>query len=735
MTESRRIARVAIATPLRRAFDYLLPAAIRQKAGPGWRVLAPFGRGREAVGIILQCRAQSEYPADKLKAIIRLMDDEPVLDPPQLEWILWAGRYYHHPVGEVVFNALPARLRKKQALDHIQPACWGPTEAGRAFDPARLKKSPRQARLLDHLRQQQGPAHESELGQALGQPLAQLQRTLHALRHKGLIVRADTPAGPDIKKGRRLNEEQARAVNTVLAAPAGHGVFLLDGVTGSGKTEVYLALLEPALRAGRQCLLLLPEIGLIPQLIRRCRARFNSPIAVLHSGLTELERAQSWRLARSGEAGLVLGARSAVWTPLARPGLYIIDEEHDLSYKQQDGFRYHARDMLIKRAARDGVKIILGSATPSLESLLNAGRGRYTRIRLTRRAGPARPPAFRLLDIRGRRMQGALSQELVREIGLHLAAGNQALLFLNRRGYAAHLYCHQCAWHAACHRCERPYTYHKKINSLCCHHCGGRQRPRTRCPACDQALLFLGHGTERIEEELGRLFPAAAIARIDRDTAQGRAALTRLLAEAQSARANILLGTQMLAKGHHFPAVTLTAIIDADRGLFSADFRAGERLAQLLTQVSGRAGRGDKPGAVTLQTHYPGHALLHAVTGPGYVALAAELLRERQLSRLPPFTCMALLRAEAPTGAAAEQFLGEALSEFKRFGQPEVELYGPLPALIEKRGGRWRYQLLLQAPDRPSLHQNLDAWLGRLETLKAAGRVRWSLDIDPQDMS
>ena len=735
MTESRRIARVAIATPLRRAFDYLLPTAIQQKAGPGWRVLVPFGRGREAVGIILQCRARSEYPADKLKAVIRLMDDGPVLDPAQLEWILWAGRYYHHPVGQVVFNALPARLRKKQAFDNIQPACWGLTEAGRAFDPTRLKKSPRQARLLDHLRQQPGPAHESELGQALGQPLAQLQRTLHALLHKGLIIRADPPAGPDIKQGRRLNEEQARAVSTVLAAPAGHGVFLLDGVTGSGKTEVYLALLEPALRAGRQCLLLLPEIGLIPQLIRRCRARFKVPIAVLHSGLTELERLQYWRAARSGEAGLVLGARSAVWTPLARPGLYIIDEEHDLSYKQQDGFRYHARDMLIKRAVRDGVKIILGSATPSLESLHNAGRGRYTRIRLTRRAGPARPPAFRLLDIRGRGMQGALSRELVEEIGLHLTAGNQALLFLNRRGYAAHLYCHQCAWHAACRRCERPYTYHKKINSLCCHHCGGRQRPLTRCPACDQALLFLGHGTERIEEELGRLFPAATIARIDRDTVQGRAALTRLLAEAQSARANILLGTQMLAKGHHFPAVTLTAIIDADRGLFSADFRAGERLAQLLTQVSGRAGRGDKPGAVTLQTHYPGHALLQAVTGRGYAALAAELLRERQLARLPPFTCMALLRAEALAGRAAEQFLGEALAEFKRFGQPEVELYGPLPALIEKRAGRERYQLLLQAPDRPSLHQNLDAWLGRLETLKAAGRVRWSLDIDPQDMS
>lgn len=731
MTEPRRIAHVAIAAPLRRAFDYLLPAGIRRRAGPGWRVLVPFGHGREAVGIILECRARSEYPAARLKPVIRLLDDEPVFDPPQLAWLLWAGRYYHHPVGEAVFNALPARLRKKRKFDHVKPACWGLTEAGRAFDPARLKKSPAQARLLDYLQQRQRPAHECEFGQ----PPARPQRTLNALLNKGLIVQTEAPARPRIKKGVRLNQEQRHAVNAILAAPAGHGVFLLDGVTGSGKTEVYLALLEPTLRAGRQCLLLLPEIGLIPQLIRRCRARFNMPIAILHSGLTELERLRHWQQARSGEARLVLGARSAVWTPLARPGLYIIDEEHDLSYKQQDGFRYHARDMLIKRAARDGVKIILGSATPSLESLLNVRRRRYSLVRLTRRAGRASLPAFRLLDIRGRKMRGALSQDLVDEIGSHLAAGNQALLFLNRRGYAVHLYCHQCAWHAECRRCERPYTYHKKINGLRCHHCGGRRRPVTHCPACNEALLFLGHGTERIEEQLRRLFPAAAIARIDRDTARGKAALTRLLNEAQSARANILLGTQMLAKGHHFPAVTLTAIIDADRGLFSADFRAGERLAQLLTQVSGRAGRGSEPGAVTIQTHYPGHTLFHAVTGRGYAALAAELLRERQLSRLPPFACMALLRAEARAGAAAEHFLAEALAEFKRFGQPAVELYGPLPALIEKRAGRERYQLVLQAGDRNSLHQNLDAWLKRLETLKSAGRVRWSLDIDPQDMS
>lgn len=731
MTEPRRIAQVAIAAPLRRAFDYLLPAGIRRRAGPGWRVLVPFGRGREAVGVILECRARSEYPAAGLKPVIRLLDDEPVFDPPQLAWLLWAGRYYHHPVGEAVFNALPARLRKKRKFDQVKPACWGLTEAGRAFDPARLKKSPAQARLLDYLQQRQRPAHECEFGQSPARP----QRTLNALLNKGLIVKTEAPTRPRIKKGVRLNQEQRHAVNAILAAPAGHGVFLLDGVTGSGKTEVYLALLEPTLRAGRQCLLLLPEIGLIPQLIRRCRARFNMPIAILHSGLTELERLRHWQQARSGEARLVLGARSAVWTPLARPGLYIIDEEHDLSYKQQDGFRYHARDMLIKRAARDGVKIILGSATPSLESLLNVRRRRYSLVRLTRRAGRASLPAFRLLDIRGRKMRGALSQDLVDEIGSHLAAGNQALLFLNRRGYAVHVYCHQCAWHAECRRCERPYTYHKKINGLRCHHCGGRQRPVTHCPACNAALLFLGHGTERIEEQLRRLFPAAAIARIDRDTARGKAALTRLLDEAQSARANILLGTQMLAKGHHFPAVTLTAIIDADRGLFSADFRAAERLAQLLTQVSGRAGRGSEPGAVTIQTHYPGHTLFHAVTGRGYAAFAAELLRERQLSRLPPFACMALLRAEARAGGAAERFLAEALAEFKRLGQPAVELCGPLPALIEKRAGRERYQLVLQAGDRNSLHQNLDAWLKRLETLQSAGRVRWSLDIDPHDMS
>ncbi len=731
MTEDKRIARVAIATPLRRAFDYLLPVAARQKAAPGMRVLVPFGRRKEAIGIILQCQDRTEYPADKLKQVIRLMDEEPVFDPWHLEWITWAGRYYHHPVGEAVFNALPARLRKKRKFDNVKPACWGLSEAGRAIDPARLKKSPRQARLLAWLQQRQKPAHESELGPEFAQP----QRTLNALLNKGLALKTDQAAPFFTQKNIRLNEEQRRAVNTVLDRPAGHGVFLLDGVTGSGKTEVYLALLEPALRSGRQCLLLLPEIGLIPQLIRRCQARFRLPIAIQHSGLSELERLQYWQQARSGEAGLVLGTRSAVWTPLARPGLYIIDEEHDLSYKQQDGFRYHARDMLIKRAARDGVNIILGSATPSLESLLNVERQRYTPIRLTRRAGPARPPGFRLLDIRGRKMRGALAQELVDEIGAQLAEGNQALLFLNRRGYAVHLYCHQCAWHAQCQRCERPYTYHKKSNRLRCHHCGGGKKPLSHCPACERPLLLLGHGTERIEEQLKRLFPGAGIARIDRDTVQGKAALTRLFDDVLNARIDILIGTQMLAKGHHFPAVTLTAIIDADRGLFSADFRAGERLAQLFMQVSGRAGRGSKPGSVTIQTHYPGHGLFHSLIEQGYAAFAAELLRERQLSRLPPFTRMALLRAEAHEGGAVKRFLNEALRQFKRFGNPAVEVYGPLPALIEKRGGRERYQLVLQAADRNSLHQDLDAWLARLEALKSAGRVRWSMDIDPQDMT
>jgi len=496
-----------------------------------------------------------------------------------------------------------------------------------------------------------------------------------------------------------------------------------------------MSAMESVIRSGKQCLVLLPEIGLTPQQIQRFKDRFDVNLAVQHSSLSDTERTRYWQDAKTGKAKIVLGTRSAIWTPLANPGLYIIDEEHDLSYKQQDGFRYSARDILIIRATRDKVPAILGSATPSLETLYNVKKERYKHLVLPSRAGAAKPPTYRLLDIRGKKMHGPLSQKLIDEIAEHLNNKNQVLLFLNRRGYAVHLYCHQCGWKAECDRCELPYTYHKSSDRLVCHHCGSIKRNIISCPDCDESLLLMGHGTERIEEVLTELFPKANISRIDRDTTRKKDAMNEYLEKIHSGNIDILIGTQMLAKGHHFPNVTLTGIVDADRGLFSTDFRASERLAQLFMQVSGRTGRGVKDGIVVVQTYNPEHPLFQQLIKHGYNYFSKSLLQERSHSLLPPYSYMAFLRTEAHNINDAKRFINNAAMQLNQLTKNTLSVFGPIPALIEKRSGRYRYQLIIHSSSRKSLHIHLDEWLLELENMKSSKKVRWSLDIDPQDMT
>ncbi|GJM04070.1 MAG: primosomal protein N' [marine bacterium B5-7] len=730
------ILRVAIATPLRRLFDYLPDdASILSNLQPGLRVSVSFGRRKDVTGVVVSISNQSNFPQNKLKKINHVIDSHSVFSHSHLSLLQWASSYYHYPIGEVIFSALPSALRKNNSITKYDEKSWCLTEKGAAFEVSLIKQAPKQSQLLNYLQKRKSPADEVEINSIY----ARSKPSLLSLEEKGLITRNTKDDSESVikinKSPFKLNKDQKSATNEIIKSIDNPSIFLLDGLTGSGKTEVYMTVMESVISAGKQCLILLPEIGLTPQQIQRFKDRFEVNIAIQHSGLSDTERTQHWLAAKSGKAKIVIGTRSAIWTELANPGLYIIDEEHDLSYKQQDSFRYSARDMLITRASRDKAPVILGSATPSLETLYNVKKERYKHLILSTRAANAKPPKYRLLDIRGKKMHGPISQTLVDEITEHLNNKNQILLFLNRRGYAVHLFCHNCGWKAECTRCELPYTYHKNINRLVCHHCGVHKRHIEQCPDCNEALLLMGHGTERIEEVLTSLFPQATISRIDRDTTRKKNAMHNYLEKIQSGEIDIMIGTQMLAKGHHFPNVTLTGIVDADRGLFSTDFRASERLAQLFMQVSGRTGRGIKEGTVIVQTYNPEHPLFQQLIQHGYNYFCNSLLQDREHSSLPPYSYMVFLRAEAHNSNDAKQFINDAAMQLNQLTNSKLLLFGPIPALIEKRSGRYRYQLIIQSDNRKLLHAQLDNWLENMEKNKHSKKVRWSLDVDPQDMA
>jgi len=736
MKTKKDFLRVAVHTPLRRTFDYLPNKETELKIlKPGIRVSIPFGKQRNASGVIISINSKSEYPYHKLKKINYVIDESPVIDSKHLDLLIWASTYYHHPIGEVIHNALPTLLRKNDNTNKYEDFFWSLSEKNSISNAGSIKISAIQKEIIKHLKETGEPINDLELKKIF--PSA--KRSLISLEKNGL-VRKETKGNVKIKKNNTkenitLNEYQDTAINKILASINSNCVYLLDGLTGSGKTEVYMTVMENVIESGNQCLVLLPEIGLTPQLIQRFKNRFDVQIGIQHSGLSNIERLKHWQDSKSGKAKIILGTRSAIWTPLKNPGIYIIDEEHDLSYKQQSGFQYSARDLLVVRAKKDNVSAILGSATPSLETIFNANKNRYSHLILPKRAGAARQPKFRLLDIRGKKMHGPLSHILIEEIKKHLKEKNQVLLFLNRRGYSTYLYCHNCGWKAECERCEIPFTYHKSKNNLKCHQCGSSKKNIKCCPLCELELLRLGHGTEQIEEVLSKQFPNSNIARIDRDTTRKRNAMNNYLEKVNTGEIDILVGTQMITKGHHFPNVTLTAIIDADRGLFSTDFRASERLAQLFMQVSGRTGRGKKEGTVIVQTYSPDHPLFHTLIKHGYNHLSKSLLKERKSSLLPPYSHMAFLRVEAHNINQVKYFIKNAGMHLNKFSKNTLQLFGPIPALIEKHSGRFRYQLIIQASNRKNLHAHMDKWLQKLETMKGSKTVRWSLDIDPQDMS
>ena len=731
------ILNIAIPVQLRRTFEYLPAPTLDPTSVPiTSRVKIPFGRS-QLVGFVVATENQATIDPSKLKKVIEVLDQTALIPEDLFELLVWASDYYQHPLGEVIANALPVLLRKGEPAKLNTIECFRLVSENASSES--LNRAPKQAHLLQLL-----IAHQEGLtSDQLNQSVENWRAPMAKLVEKGWVAVSEQSDIPeDISKNHQhkppipeLNPAQDTAVKTILEQRQSFSVSLLEGVTGSGKTEVYLRVIEQVIAAGSQALVLVPEIGLTPQLISRFQSRFDVPVVAMHSDLSERERLNAWLFAKQGTARIVIGTRSAVFTPFKQLGLIVVDEEHDPSLKQQDGFRYSARDIAVRRAQMLNIPIILGSATASLESLHNALQGRYTHLSLPERAGTAVHPKIRLLDVRSKPIYDGLSILLTDAIRKHLQAGQQVLLFLNRRGFAPTLLCHDCGWVSECKRCDSHMTLHFAHNRLRCHHCGSERSLDIKCPQCGGAeLIPIGLGTERIEQVLHGLFPEVDVIRVDRDTTRRKGALEKKLAEINEGKVGILLGTQMLAKGHHFPNVTLVGVIDIDQGLFSSDFRAMERMAQTITQVAGRAGREETPGEVLIQTHHPQHPLLQILIQKGYHPFARMALVERQAAALPPYSYLALLRAEAVDAGKPYEFLNEAKQLAVQLAVANVQISGPVAAPMEKRAGRFRAQLLLQASKRSELHRLLAPWVRQLEETKSGRKVRWSLDVDPIEM-
>lgn len=728
--------RIALAKPLYRLFDYLPPKGISEQSQPlpGCRFKVPFGRSEE-VGILIEQTEQTELPTNKLRHALCQIDSLPIIDPPLLSLIRWAASYYQHPEGDALLQCLPTLLKQGAPCEYLQEEMW---KLKTERTPTFAANAHRQKELFELIQQHPSGISGAAL-RALGFDRAQLLK----LQQKQLIQAfhfhpAMIPQQP-LNGGLRetplsLNDEQSHALEQIDAA-SGFQTFLLDGITGSGKTEIYLQAIQKALNQQQQALVLIPEIGLTPQTTNRFRQRFQVPVVTLHSGLTDRQRLDGWLQARDGHAGILIGTRSALFTPFAALGIIVVDEEHDPSLKQQDGFRYSARDLAVLRARQHNIPIILGSATPSLESLHNAMLGRYQWLKLRKRAASTNRLKIELLDTRLTPLQDGLSPALEQSIAACLKRKEQVLIFLNRRGYSPALNCSDCGNIIHCQHCDAAMTLHHYPARLHCHHCDRKTPIPRQCQLCgSEKLTPTGQGTERVEQKLAELFPKTLVIRVDRDSTQKKQAMEKIRQQVASGQPCILVGTQMLAKGHHFPDVTLVAILNADGGLFSADFRAMERTAQLILQVAGRAGRAEKQGRVIMQTEHADHPVLQQLCEFGYQAYAEQELKHRQQADLPPFSHYAIIRAEHLKPEIAQQFLNQLRWYLQRHSDAgQIQCIGPFPAPMQKRANYHRAQLHLSCHHRPILQQLLAATCLHLEQLPEARRLRWSIDVDPAD--
>ena len=727
------IVRVALAVPLPRFFDYLYAPDLTPIVGG--RVLVPFG-SQKRVGIVVDLPASSDVAKEKLKPIIDVLDTESLFNSTTWDWLAWSANYYRAALGDVLFQALPVKLRNGESAVKNDRTFWRITELGKqALESGELKRAKKQIEALNLLLTQDLEKGNNEISSAIWSALKgkdYVEEVIVPTEQKSWQqVLGDNPL-VNLDNRLTLNKQQALAFSQLLFQE-GFNVWLLEGVTGSGKTEIYLQYIEEVLKKGKQVLVLVPEIGLTPQTVRRFQARFNVEIDVLHSNLNDTQRLNVWERARTGQSAIVIGTRSALFTQFSDLGLIILDEEHDGSFKQQDGWRYHARDLGIVLAQKLNIPILLGSATPSLESVNNVQNGKYRHLVLSKRAGNATALRQFVIDLKHQRIQNGLSEPLLQRMQEHLEKGNQVLLFLNRRGFAPVLLCHECGWIDECHHCEKPYTYHQHQRVLRCHHCGAQKTVPMQCGHCGSThLVTTGLGTEQLEETLKARFPQYNIARIDRDSTARKGKLEGYLEDIQQGKSQILIGTQMLAKGHHFPNVTLVALVNVDNALFSLDFRAEERLAQLYVQVAGRSGRAEKQGEVVLQTHYPDHPLLTTLLEKGYQAFAEETLKLRHNMGLPPFSFQALFKAQCRHSEEAENALSQLASFFYEQKIEGLQVLGPIPAPFSKKAGQYRWQLLLQHASRKQLQAALSRYSPELIKFS---QVRLILDVDPLDLS
>lgn len=719
------ISRVALDVPVQCLFDYAAPGLTREHIG--MRVLVPFGK-KQMVGLVMDVTNQPSISPQRIKPISFLFQDIPVLSPQMLSLFRFCSDYYHHPLGQVVMNALPARLRRNKPITQKSNSWFALTDLGHKLDLSGLPaKAVAKRKLLERLKTAEALSkHE------LRKISTNAQKTLNELMALGWVQETSCPTAtePPATSAPELNAEQAHALRPIRLGE--FACWLLFGVTGSGKTELYTSLISQVLEQGKQALLLVPEINLSPQLESLLRGRFpQHRVVCLHSGLNDGERLENWLLAQSGKAQVILGTRLAVFTPAPNLALIIVDEEHDSSFKQQEGLRYSARDVAIFRAKQTNVPVVLGSATPALESYHHALSGRYRMATLTQRAaGNAVLPSLRCVDIRRAKLNEGLSEPLIAALKERLQRGEQSLIFINRRGYAPVLTCRACGWISGCSRCSSRLVLHLREKKLRCHHCGHEERVPAACPTCGNVdLIPLGQGTQRVESVLSDLFPSARILRIDRDSTRRKAMWPGMLKSIQEQRVDILVGTQILAKGHDFPKLSLVGVLNPDTSLYSTDFRASERLFAQLMQVAGRAGRAEIPGEVLIQTQFPDHPLYEALRRHDYSAFAKTLLAERRHAGFPPFTHQALLRAEATRSSTVMSYLADAAKLASRISH-EVTIYDPVPAHMPRLAGRERGQLLVQCASRKKLQAFLKDWHGTLMKV-SSNKVRWALDVDP----
>jgi len=728
------IVKIAIPIPLNRLFDYLA----LDDAEPieiGSRVLVPFGKTNK-VGFVIETVENSDIKIERLKKIIEVLDTHSLISSEDFQLLHWASQYYHYPLGEVMTAAFPALLRKGKKATLLQEKHYKISTKGECLNPEQLNRTPKQKQIFELFLSPNKTISTS----LLNQTAKNWRPAVNALVDKELLavelkpktsIKEISPNEPHLE----ANEQQLHAINKLKAELGSFSVTLLEGITGSGKTEVYMQVIQKVLDSGQQVLVLLPEITLTPQLEDRFNRRFSVAISISHSKLTDTQRHTAWLEMQQGHSSILLGTRSALFTPLKTPGLIVLDEEHDSSFKQQEGFRFSARDLAIVRGKLLNIPVILGTATPSLESLYNVEKKRFQFLHLSERAGIAIKPKFLLFDIRNKKLQEGLSEPLITLIKKTLAKNEQVLLFLNRRGFAPVLICHTCSWIARCHHCDTSLVIHYDEKVLRCHHCGFQQYLIHQCPDCKTGELKpLGLGTERVEKTLYELFPQQKIVRLDRDSTQRKGSLENHLEQITQGKVNIILGTQMLAKGHHFPNVTLVALLDVDSGLFSIDFHATEKLAQLIVQVAGRAGRAEKPGKVILQTRQPEHPLLNVLLKEGYNKFAKTALIERKQACLPPFSFQALLRVYAENPNDPQTFLNAVCHIIRPINNTDTLVLGPVSAPMAKRAGYYHFQLLLQNTRRQHLQSLLDQLIPQLYTLKDARKVRWSVDVDPVDL-